>query len=144
MEALKVVGAVIHKKEDDTFFVGQRARGRRFAEKYEFIGGKVDPVDINLMAATEREVWEEIGKKIKALRVLGDININYTKNADSIHVYFVECEPFEGEIEDTETVRENFLWYGWVPREELSSLDWVEADAQFAKDLATGIQYQLS
>lgn len=130
---IEVVGAVIYDPKIDSFLVAQRAEKLKFGLKWEFVGGKREESGEDLLAACEREVWEEIHKRVKAVRILATSNIDYAGKVGKVIVYFIECIGLTGEVKkDTEFQNE----LKWVPRVKMADLDWVEGDKQFAKDLA--------
>jgi len=129
----RVVGAVIFNQRCDAILVGQRAGGKRFPLKWEFIGGKAEPGE-SLSSACERELLEEIGQKVEAGRLLGTERYDYGGDVGVIQVNFIECQP-KGSV----VIRPDpdvYAQIRWVPIVEVPQLDWIEADKEFAKKLA--------
>ncbi len=64
---------------------------RPYGEYYVFPGGGVEEYDESLQKATEREVLEEFGIKVKATDIL------YTRKIeDKLEEYVLKCEYIEG------------------------------------------------
>ena len=131
----KVVGAVIFDPQTDSFFIGQRSRLKKHPLKWEFIGGKIEDEDLgNLLRATEREFEEDVRQQIKALKLLDSMRYDYEGEVGTVEINFVECERFVGKPQFDRSVYETCEW---VPKNRLASLDWIEADKDFAKKLAS-------
>ncbi|QQG43069.1 MAG: NUDIX domain-containing protein [Candidatus Daviesbacteria bacterium] len=131
-KVIRVVGAVIFNPKSDSYFVGQRGKNKKVPLKWEFIGGKVETGE-DLLRAIQREFKEEVGINIKALRSINKSQFNYGGEVGLIEVNFIECELFKDEPNFDPEVYEICKW---VKRGELANLDWVEADREFALNLA--------
>ncbi len=92
------------------------------SHRYEFPGGKVEPGETPEQALV-REFSEELelSVDIDALRPVGEVQYSYPDFDVLIHAFLVpmdSCEPVLTEHESA----------GWFGRDELRSLDWIEAD----------------
>ena len=130
-EIIRVVGAVIFDPKSDRYYVGQRAKNKKHPLKWEFIGGKVmDGEDI--LKATEREFKEEVNQDIVAEELLKSWEYDYGGEIGKIEINFVKCKCFTGEPKFNVEV---YKVCKWIPKNELSNLDWIEADKEFGLSL---------
>ena len=129
-----VVAAVIFNKEGNAVLVGQRAEKITFPLEWEFIGGKVEPGE-ELNTAIVREIKEELNVEVVPVRVLGVLEHDFAGNTKRVQVHFIECEPvgeviLDGNFEFHEKVE-------WVRFEELSNLNFIGSDGEFAQRLVS-------
>ena len=117
MTAVVVVAAVI--EQDDAFLLTLRPDGTHLAGHWEFPGGKVHPAETHA-EALRRELFEE-------LDIVGHVGrrvhtITHTYPAKTVELYFYRCG-FEGEPKPMmgQEMR-------WVPRDELATLPFPDAD----------------
>jgi A/G-specific adenine glycosylase len=87
LERIEAVVAVIEK--DGRFLVQQRAETGLLAGLWEFPGGKVDRGE-TLAAALRREVREELGVGIEAIRRLTTVRHAYTRYEVTLHAFACE------------------------------------------------------
>ncbi len=135
---IKVVGAVIYDPKNDSFFVAQRAKTKKAPLRWEFVGGKAEDGE-SLELALAREGREEIGVALKMEEILAEITHDYGPKIGKFQVYFIKCQPFKTKPKPDPEVHKRCKW---VKRKDLINLDWLEADGEFAKQLATEIKYQ--
>lgn len=105
----------------------QRSEKMSHPLKWEFPGGKIEP-DETPESALSREIREELSVEINILRQLSSVKHDYTGKAIELIPFLVEIS--SGNIHLTE-----HLNYRWLSRNELSLLDWVEADIPIVSEL---------
>lgn len=109
----------------------QRTRHQPLPLKWEFPGGKIEQGE-QPHEALIRELEEELG----VVPVVGPevARIKYTyKNGGAVNLRFYLIEKFQGEIDNR-----IFRDIRWVERSELPDYDFLEADLELVRDLATG------
>jgi A/G-specific adenine glycosylase len=84
LEKIEVVVAVIEKA--GRVFIQQRPAGGLLAGLWEFPGGKVQPGE-KLATALRREVREELGVEIEAVRGLTTVRHAYTRFQVTLHAF---------------------------------------------------------
>lgn len=115
MAIQRVVAAII--THDSRYLVARRAPHKSLAGKWEFPGGKPEPGESDEVALV-REIREELGIEIRVVRhfdtsVTGDIELA---------CYVSELVgPEPSKSTDHDELR-------WLKEDELSGLDWSEAD----------------
>lgn len=97
--------------------------------KWEFPGGKVE-IGETLEECLTREIKEELDLVIKIEKVFGEYTYHYPKQ--SITLYPFVCSIVSGEIALAEHKA-----FQWCTREQLSELDWAEADIKIVEDFIT-------
>jgi len=131
---IEVVGAVIFDRKSDSILVGQRAKGKRFPLKWEFIGGKVEKGESPNQAVV-RELREEVGLEIQPKGLMTKVKHDYGEEVGMIELHFIQCEPV-GNVILKRFDREIYNDIRWIKITEVSGLDWIEADKDFANQLA--------
>ncbi|MDP9162160.1 MAG: (deoxy)nucleoside triphosphate pyrophosphohydrolase [Acidobacteriota bacterium] len=125
----RVVAALILK--DRQILICQRTRHQVMPLKWEFPGGKIEEGE-QPRSALRRELEEELG--IDA--VIGDevarIQHQYP-SGNSVELRFFTVREYGGEMENR-----IFRDVRWVHPTELPSFDFLEADSELVKDLASG------
>ena len=132
-----VVGAVIFNNRRDSILVGQRAEGKKFPFKWEFIGGKAETGE-SLEQAVEREMDEEVGLDVEVVAEIDQAEHNYGGDVGIIRVHFIECHP-KGNVVLKQFDRKIYNDIRWVKVTEAPKLDWIEADKEFAQNLAVSL-----
>jgi 8-oxo-dGTP diphosphatase len=125
----RVVAALILK--GDKILACQRTRHQVMPLKWEFPGGKIEDGE-QPRDALRRELEEELG--IEA--VIGDEVariVHEYPGGGSVELRFFEVHSYRGEIENR-----IFRELRWVERNELPTLDFLEADLTLVRDLAAG------
>jgi mutator protein MutT len=117
-DRIVVVAAVI--EQDGKFLVGRRLEGTHLAGHWEFPGGKVhdgEPLEL----ALEREIEEELGARITALRKIFNTAHSYPERTVELHFY-------RGELIGT---ARSLLGQElrWISRGEFGSMEFPPADA---------------
>ena len=124
MSQIVVVAAVIER--DGAFLLTLRPDGTHLAGHWEFPGGKVHHRETH-GEALRREIFEELD----AIAHVGDVihTVTHAYPEKTVELYFYKCE-LEGEPKPMigQQMR-------WVPRAELASLPFPEADRDLISHL---------
>ena len=78
---------------DGKLLITRRPEGSHLAGFWEFPGGKQEPGE-TLEACLEREIREELGLKVKALKELIQVSHNYETKSITLHLF--QCEWLNG------------------------------------------------
>jgi 8-oxo-dGTP diphosphatase len=124
-----VVAALILK--DGKVLVCQRTRHQSMPLKWEFPGGKIEDGE-QPRDALRRELEEELGIDARIGEEVARIRHDY-KNGGAVELRFYVVNEFTGELENR-----IFKDVRWAKRSELPKYDFLEADRELVKDLATG------
>ena len=125
----RVVAALIWK--DGKLLICQRTRHQVMPLKWEFPGGKIEEGE-QPRDALRRELDEELG----IAATVGDEVTRFTHqypNGNAVELRFYDVRAYMGEIENR-----IFRAVRWAKPSDLPNYDFLEADAQLVKDLATG------
>jgi 8-oxo-dGTP diphosphatase len=125
----QVVAALIFK--DGKILVCQRTRHQTMPLKWEFPGGKIEEGE-QPRDALRRELDEELGIEASVGDEVARIRHQY-KNGSSVELRFFVVRDYKGELEN-----KIFKDMRWADRSELPSFDFLEADLELVKDLASG------
>ena len=125
----QVVAALILK--DGKVLVCQRTRHQRMPLKWEFPGGKIEDGE-QPRDALRRELEEELGIDAHIGEEVARIRHDY-KNGGAVELRFYVVNEYTGEMENR-----IFKDVRWAKRSELPKYDFLEADLELVKDLATG------
>jgi len=125
----QVVAALIVK--DDKLLACQRTRHQVFPLKWEFPGGKIEAGEIPTQALA-RELEEELGIRARIGPQVARIRHTY-RSGSAVELFFFMVENYEGEIDNR-----IFKDVRWVERSELAGYDFLDADRQLVRDIATG------
>jgi len=125
----QVVAALIFK--DGKVLVCQRTRHQTMPLKWEFPGGKIEEGE-QPRDALRRELDEELGIEAIVGDEVARIRHQY-KNGSSVELRFFVVREYKGELEN-----KIFKDMQWADRTELPSFDFLEADLELVKDLASG------
>jgi mutator protein MutT len=124
MIPIAVVAAVIER--DDEFLLTLRPEGTHLAGHWEFPGGKVHDSETHA-EALRREIFEELD----AVAIVGELihTITHAYPEKTVALFFYRCE-LVGEAKPMigQDIR-------WVPRDELASLPFPEADRDLISQL---------
>ncbi len=125
----QVVAALILR--DEKILVCQRTKHQTMPLKWEFPGGKIEEGE-QPRDALRRELEEELG--IEA--VIGDeaarIRHEYP-GGGAVELRFYVVREYSGQLEN-----KIFKELRWATREELPTIDFLEADLTLVRDLAAG------
>ena len=125
----QVVAALILKNGE--VLVCQRTRHQSMPLKWEFPGGKIEDGE-QPRDALRRELEEELGIDAHIGEEVARIRHDY-KNGGSVELRFYVVNKYTGEMENR-----IFRDVRWAKRSELPKYDFLEADLELVKDLATG------
>lgn len=125
----RVVAALIVK--DQKILVCQRTRHQTMPLKWEFPGGKIEEGE-QPREALRRELDEELGINAEIGDEVTRIRHTY-KGGGSVELRFYLVRHYEGEIENR-----IFRDVQWSEPQALPTYDFLEADLQLVKDLASG------
>lgn len=112
---------------DEKVFCVERGPEMRLAYKWEFPGGKVEQGEAQEDALI-RELEEELGVTVKPLLPLH--SSKYIYEHVSVELIPFVCVLVDGEIDLREHSAEK-----WLSHDELSQLDWAEADKPIVKEV---------
>ena len=125
----QVVAALILKNGE--VLVCQRTRHQSMPLKWEFPGGKIEDGE-QPRDALRRELEEELGIDAHIGEEVARIRHDY-KNGGAVELRFYVVNEYTGEMENR-----IFRDMRWAKRSELPSYDFLEADLELVRDLATG------
>jgi 8-oxo-dGTP diphosphatase len=125
----QVVAALILK--NGKVLVCQRTRHQSMPLKWEFPGGKIEDGE-QPRDALRRELEEELGIDALIGEEVARIRHDY-KNGGAVELRFYVVNEYTGEMENR-----IFRDMRWAKRSELPSYDFLEADLELVRDLATG------
>ena len=125
----RVVAALILK--NGKVLVCQRTRHQSMPLKWEFPGGKIEDGE-QPRDALRRELEEELGIDAQIGEEVARIRHDY-KNGGAVELRFYVVNEYAGEMENR-----IFRDVRWAKRSELPKYDFLEADRELVKDLATG------
>jgi 8-oxo-dGTP diphosphatase len=125
----QVVAALILK--NGKVLVCQRTRHQSMPLKWEFPGGKIEDGE-QPRDALRRELEEELGIEARIGEEVARIRHDY-KNGGAVELRFYVVNEYTGELENR-----IFKDVHWAKRSELPKYDFLEADRELVKDLATG------
>ncbi|MGC1105082.1 MAG: (deoxy)nucleoside triphosphate pyrophosphohydrolase [Candidatus Acidiferrales bacterium] len=123
-----VVAAIIAR--DGRILACQRSRKSKFALKWEFPGGKVQPGETP-QAALERELNEELGVRARIGEEVFRTEHKYEQMSERIALIFFEVHIESGALENR-----IFEKVEWVEPSKLGELDFLEADRELIEKLA--------
>jgi len=126
LEPIPVIAAVIRR--DGRYLVGRRPEEKRHGGLWEFPGGKVDPGESWLEAAT-RELAEELDMGAVGL---GALLLSVRDEGSPFVIHFLEVEA-EGDPRPLEHSA-----VGWYTPDEMAELPLAPADARFVSRLRAG------
>jgi 8-oxo-dGTP diphosphatase len=125
----QVVAALIF--DGEKILVCQRTRHQTMPLKWEFPGGKIEEGE-RAPDALRRELNEELGIEANIGEEVARIRHEY-KNGSAVELRFYAVHEYKGEIENR-----IFKDMRWADRAELPSFDFLEADLELVRDLASG------
>jgi len=104
VRAVQVVAAVI-SREDGSFLLAQRPRGKVYAGYWEFPGGKIEPGE-SAPAALARELREELGIEVR--QAYPWISRHFVYEHATVDLHFYRVTRFDGEPHGRED--QAFTW----------------------------------
>jgi 8-oxo-dGTP diphosphatase len=130
-EAMRVVAGII-ERADRRLLIGQRRRTDTSPLKWEFPGGKIESGETPAEALA-RELREELGVTLQNCVEIAQVTHRYAETPEEIEIQF-----YAAAIAENEVVPRAFEEVRWVVPKELSSYDFLAANARLVADLATG------
>ena len=124
-----VVAAILVR--DGRVLTCQRSRQSKFALKWEFPGGKVQPGETP-QAALERELEEELGVRVEIGQEVFRTEHKYPQMPEGVQLIFFAAHPGCAEIENR-----IFEKIEWVEPETLAHMDFLDADRELIAKLAS-------
>ncbi len=109
----------------------QRTEYQALPLKWEFPGGKIEPGE-EARAALRRELDEELGVRAEIGAKVAQLIHEY-QNGNSVELHFFAVEQYEGELQNR-----IFREIRWVPRRDLPTLDFLDADKKLVQQIADG------
>lgn len=128
---MKRVVAALMVKDGDKILVCQRTRHQVMPLKWEFPGGKIEEGE-QPRDALRRELEEELGIDARIGEEVARFQHEYP-GGGAVELRFYVVREYRGEIENR-----IFRDVRWASRKELRSYDFLEADLELVKDLASG------
>ena len=117
-------------EHDNGFLVGVRGEDSPLAGKAEFPGGKCEAEETPAECAV-RECREETGLEIRPIRLLDQRTHEYDHG--HVELNFWLCEP-----QSQNDVTSDHQGFRWIPREDLKTLDFPDANRQIVRQLTGG------
>ena len=125
---VRVVAGII-LADDDRVLAARRAPDEAMPGNWEFPGGKVEPGESEA-EAVEREIAEELGVEVRALRCLDRLEHGY--HSLVVELSFWLCEPVGVLGELRLSVHDQTRW---LQNDDLTSVGWLEPDIDFIRRL---------
>ncbi len=122
-DILDVVAAII--EVDGKFLIGKRKKGKNLEGKWEFPGGKVEPLETP-EGCLKREFEEEFGVEIKVKNFLGESIFDYGKWKIRLLGYYAEHISGEFISKDHDKIK-------WVSPTEFEVYNFADADILLTK-----------
>jgi len=125
----QVVAALILR--GDEILCCQRTEHQALALKWEFPGGKIEAGETPAQAL-RRELEEELGIAAQIGREITQVLHTY-QNGNSVNLHFYLVERYDNELQNR-----IFRDMRWIKRNDLPSLDFLDADKELVQKLAQG------
>lgn len=124
MRHIQVACAIIER--EGRVMAAQRSATMSLPLKWEFPGGKIK-VDETSAQCLHRELLEELGVRVEIRRAMPPATYRYPSYMVTLHPFV--CALVGGELHNNEHSA-----LVWLPPEDLSTLDWAEADLLIIAD----------
>ncbi len=123
-QPLEVVACMI--EHEGRFLITQRHKQSHLGHLWEFPGGKVEPGE-SLEQCAVRECLEEIGVRVKPIRVLSEVTHAYSEV--SVHLHFMACTWESGEPQALDCAA-----WTWAAPEEFGRYEFPAADQRVIEE----------
>ena len=127
--SVQVVAGVIER--DGLLLICQRKAGDRYALKWEFPGGKVEPGE-DPRTALGRELEEELALEASIGEEILRYTYQYPARAPVLLIFYRVTE-YRGEPSNRQ-----FEQIRWEPRQRLLEYDFLDGDGEFVRRLVRG------
>ncbi len=127
---IAVTAAILVK--DEKILIGRRKPGLRYAGKWEFPGGKVEPGE-TLRDCLKRELSEELDIQVEVGAAFAETVFSYHRGPVHLTAFWVDW--IDGEMRATDHDR-----IAWVSPADLIAYDLLPADIPFAEKLGACFQ----
>lgn len=124
MKTIPVTCAII--KFDDKILAVQRSKNMKLPLKWEFAGGKIEAGESEI-DCIKREIFEELNIKIEVKKRLTTVTHQYPN-------FKIKLIPFTAEYVSGELKLKEHCNYILANNDELTKLDWAEADLPILKE----------
>jgi 8-oxo-dGTP diphosphatase len=121
-----VVCAIIEK--DNTFLCCQRSKKMKLPLQWEFPGGKIEKGE-SLASALARELHEELNLEV----MVGDVFETSLHQASRVKLVALRCDV----VNLSSLILNEHSALKWLPKGELHTLNWAEADLPIIKKLSS-------
>ncbi len=125
----QVVAALIVR--NNSVLICQRTKYQPMGLKWEFPGGKIEPGE-EAPQALRRELEEELGISATIGEKVTTAQHHYKKGG-AVELHFYRVAEFEGELKN-----QIFEQIRWVDRRDLPRFDFLDADHDIVRQIASG------
>ncbi|MGC2110279.1 MAG: NUDIX domain-containing protein [Candidatus Korobacteraceae bacterium] len=125
----QVVAALMLR--DEEILCCQRTEYQALPLKWEFPGGKIEAGE-DPPEALRRELEEELGVRAEIGDKVAQLQHHY-QNGNAVELHFFVVTQYQGELQNR-----IFREIRWVPRQELPTLDFLDADRALVRQIAEG------
>ena len=118
MEMIEVVCGII--KKGDKIFIAKKRKEKSLAGYWEFPGGKIENFE-SAEEALKRELYEELGMKVKVLNRVTTNMHNYDEFRVNLIAYLCEFREASYKMTDHDQ-------YAWIDKKEFNNYKMAPAD----------------
>lgn len=104
-------------RKDNKILLGYKKRGFG-KDRWNGFGGKVE-LGEDLLAAAQREVFEEVGIVAKDLEKVAEIDFNFSTDLEKLRVHIFLILVYEGNIVETEEMRPAWFALDKIPYDKM-------------------------